>query len=161
MVLVSGNEEERQKETQGGMHGGDTRTKPRSRAGVRGQSQAGDWRRGLLQQFDITHNQVLPVNKNHSTLLFCQQLRLHQGFLKDLQMQKTKQFRKQTVSFKLKRTHTPICSEPREGPRHLQLWLGGPEVAEFLKQVALPLPGGMGGWWVPIRSTLLFYKEAH
>lgn len=41
MVLVSGNEEERQKETQGGMHGGDTRTKPRSRAGARGLRQAG------------------------------------------------------------------------------------------------------------------------
>lgn len=41
MVLVSGNEEERQKETQGGMHGGDTRTKPRGRAGERGLRRAG------------------------------------------------------------------------------------------------------------------------
>lgn len=42
--------------------------------------------KSLLQQFDITHNQLLPVNKNHSNLFFCQQLRLRQGFLKDLQV---------------------------------------------------------------------------
>lgn len=64
-------------------------------------------------------------------------------------MQKTKQYRKQTVSLKLKRTYTPACSEPREGPRHLQLRLGGPEAAEFLKQVALPLPGAMGAGGFP------------
>lgn len=99
------------------MHEGHT-SGPHRSASVR----AGRWRgwglekKGLLQKFDITHNQLLPVNKNHSNLFFCQQLRLHQGFLKDLQVQKMKQFRKQTVSSKLARTraHGAVWSRGRD-----------------------------------------------
>lgn len=42
---------------------------------------------GLLQQLDVTHNQLLPVHKSHSALLLREQLSLHQGFLKDLRVE--------------------------------------------------------------------------
>lgn len=44
---------------------------------------------GLLQQLDVTHNQLLPVNKSHSALFLREQLSLHQGFLEDLQAERS------------------------------------------------------------------------
>lgn len=62
--------------------------RPHRGAGTHATEGQHPWLEGksLLQQFDITHDQLLPVNKNHSNLFFCQQLRLRQGFLKDLQV---------------------------------------------------------------------------
>lgn len=60
-----------------------------------GPCSAGAGRSGSLKQLDVAHDQLLPVHKHRRALFLCQQLGLHQGFLKDLQMQKTKQFGKQ------------------------------------------------------------------
>lgn len=100
--LASGREHGR--EDAGCRRSGDTgdtgRPRQRGGAGLAG---------GLLQQLDVTHDQLLPVNKNHSPLFLCQQLRLHQGFLKDLRVQRMG-VQKRTVSAPLHTLQTR--SEP-------------------------------------------------
>lgn len=38
----------------------------------------------LLEQFDVAHNELLPVDEDHSHLLLCQQLAVQQRLVEDL-----------------------------------------------------------------------------
>lgn len=61
-------------------------------------------------------------------------------------MQKTKQFRKQTVSLKFKHTQRTDLFGATGRPEASAALLGGSEADEFLKQVVLTLLGGRGAW---------------
>ena len=76
-------------------------------------------------------------------------------------MQKTKQFRKQTVSLKFKHTQCTDLFGAKGRPEVSAALLRSSEAAEFLKQVVLPLPGGRrcmeAGF--PIGSTHRFTRR--
>lgn len=38
----------------------------------------------LLEQLDVAHDELLPVDEDHGHFLLCQQLALQQGLMKDL-----------------------------------------------------------------------------